>query len=511
MSSGRNPVFRSLTRALRTAQHHSRRDFIRTAAAAGAALFIPGRAAAEEKAAARKLSGPVVIIGGGMAGLTAALRLVQAGHEVEIYEGAPRLGGRMWTKRQFNAEGMFCELGGELVDTNHTALIALAKELGVGIQPLRDGEKGVDLYYIDGERYTDDDIIPAFAGFAKRIAADAEGLLNDKEEYTDKAKKLDAISLEQYFKDAGAGTAPWLIKALRIAYLCEYGVETDQQSALNFIDFIGTDTSKGFALFGESDEAHRIKGGNESLPEAVTAALKGKVRVFTGHELVEVAEKDSRLQFTFKHGSDTVVRGCAQAVCAIPFTVLRRVKGWDKLPLSGDKKRAIAEMTYGMNAKSMWGWNSRVWREAPIPGREVFCNGAVITSQSCQQVWETSRGQDGKAGILTNFMGGRTAKNYRRDPQSDARFLAEMAVLFPGLKDAHDGNRAVLPWPEVKWALGSYSAPGVGQYTWMYEAAAAPEMDGALIFAGEHTSLSAPGFMEGAVDSGERAAKELLG
>ena len=417
----------------------------------------------------------------------------------------------MWTKRQCNTEGMFCELGGELVGTNHSSLIVFAKELGVGIQPLRDGEKGVDLYCIDGERYTDDDIIPAFAGFAERITAYAEGLLNDKEEYTDKAKKLDAISLEQYFKDAGAGTPPWLIKALHIACLCEYGVETDQQSALNFIDFIGTDTSKGFALFGESDEAHRIKGGNESMPVALTAALKGKVGVCSGHELVEVAEKDSRLQFTFKHGSDTVVRGCAQAVCAIPFTVLRRVKGWNKLPLSADMMRAIAKMTYGMNAKSMWGWNSRVWREAPISGREVFCSGAVITTQSCRQVWETSRGQDGKAGILTSCMGDRTAKNYHRDPQSDARFLAEMTLLFPGLKDSHDGNRAVLPWPEVKWALGSYSAPGVGQYTWMYEATAAPEMGGALIFADEHTSLSVPGSMDGAVDSGERAAKELPG
>jgi hypothetical protein len=59
MSSGRNPVFRFLTRALRTAQHHSRRDFVSTAAAAGAALLIPGRVVAEEKAAVRKLSGPV--------------------------------------------------------------------------------------------------------------------------------------------------------------------------------------------------------------------------------------------------------------------------------------------------------------------------------------------------------------------------------------------------------------------------------------------------------------------
>jgi monoamine oxidase len=58
---------------------------------------------------------------------------------------------------------------------------------------------------------------------------------------------------------------------------------------------------------------------------------------------------------------------------------------------------------------------------------------------------------------------------------------------------------------------GSYSSPLVGQYTWVYGAAATPELDGRLIFAGEHTSAESPGFMNGGVESGNRAVKELLG
>ncbi|MEZ0386948.1 MAG: FAD-dependent oxidoreductase, partial [Verrucomicrobium sp.] len=51
----------------------------------------------------------------------------------------------------------------------------------------------------------------------------------------------------------------------------------------------------------------------------------------------------------------------------------------------------------------------------------------------------------------------------------------------------------------------------VGQYTWMYGAAASPELDGKLVFAGEHTSFESPGYMNGGVESGNRAANELLG
>jgi monoamine oxidase len=417
----------------------------------------------------------------------------------------------MYTKRGFNADGMFCELGGELVDSNHTALIKLAKELHVGIQPLRKGDKGVDLYYINNHRYTDADLVPAFSSLAQHITADAAGLRDEKEAYTAKAKKLDATSLHTWLAGAGAKTDPWLVKALEIAYLCEYGLETNRQSALNLIDFINPDTSKGFEMFGDSDEAHRIANGNESLPLAVRAAIERKVQVNTAHVLTAIGMDGSGLKVTFQTGNGVISKSYGHVVCAIPFTTLRRVQGWEHLPLTHGKKRVIRELTYGMNAKSMWGWKSRAWRDALIPGHDAFSNGAVVSSQGYQQVWETSRGQKGSAGILTNFMGGNTAAHYNQSKANDAAFLAEITTTFPQLKGLHDGNRAVMNWPKMKWTLGSYSATGVGQYTWMYDAAAESAMDGALLFAGEHTSMESGGFMNGGVDSGERAAKELLG
>jgi monoamine oxidase len=509
MSAGRVPLFRALTGVLRRAKEMSRRDFLKTGAGTGAAIALSG--CATTVPGGSSVRGSVAVVGAGMAGLTAAYRLMKAGVDVQLYEASHRTGGRMWTKRNFNRDGMFCELGGELVDSNHTALIKLAKELGVEIQPLRKGETGVDLYYINGERYTDADLVPAYAGLARRIAADADGLWDEREAPTERAKRLDARSLRSYLAEAGADTAPWLVKALEIAYLCEFGLETNRQSALNLIDFIGTDTHEGFEMFGDSDEAHRVAGGNESLPEAVRRAIDGRAAVHTSHVLTAIAMDGDRLKLSFQSGPQSVVRSYEHVICAIPFTLLRGVGGWEQLPLSPGKKRAIREMTYGMNVKSMWGWQSRAWRAAPLPGKAVVSNGAVISTQGYQQVWETSRGQKGSSGILTNFLGGDSAVGFRQSKESDARFLAEIADVFPALRGTHDGSRAVLNWPKMKWARGSYSAPGVGQYTWMGEAAAASELGGALLFAGEHTSLDSAGFMNGAVDSGERAAGELLG
>lgn len=85
----------------------------------------------------------VVILGAGTAGLTAAYRLKQAGVSSTLYEGSYRVGGRMFTQRNFS-DGMFCELGGELVDTDHEGLTQLCQELGLPLQDLRKDSEGLE-------------------------------------------------------------------------------------------------------------------------------------------------------------------------------------------------------------------------------------------------------------------------------------------------------------------------------------------------------------------------------
>ncbi|HYF37186.1 MAG TPA: FAD-dependent oxidoreductase [Prosthecobacter sp.] len=509
MSAGRTPLFRNVMRALKkaTPATHTRRDFFRMSTGAVLAGAL-GLRAQDAATAARKIEGPVAIVGGGISGLTAAYRLMKAGVEVHLYEAQARFGGRMWTKRDFNKDGMFVELGGELVDTNHTDLLELAKELGVEIQPLREGEQGIDFYHFGGKLYTDKDVIPAFEPIAKRIAADVEGIYDDKEEFTDKARSFDNISLKDYLKTIGSGTERWVTQLLEVAYVPEYGVDAERQSALNLIDFINPDTSEGFEVFGESDEAFRVQGGNDTLPTAVHRAIAGKVKLHSGHRLAQISEEGDKFKLVFSTDRKGVVASYANVILTVPFTILRGIDGVMDLKLSDDKKRAIKEMGYGTNLKVMYGFTEKLWRK-PAEGRDFICNGSVYADKSFQTVWETSRGQSGESGIITNFMGGSPGAQYGVE-QID-KFIAELDTIFPGLKAKADGNKTMLNWPSMKTMRGSYSCPLVGQYTWVYEAAAAPEYEGRLIFGGEHTSSESPGFMNGGVETGNRAAKEMLG
>lgn len=527
--SGRTPLFRQLTLALRRAHwlnRHpaqrtaffeaqeaystSRRDFIRLAGAAGISLAASGlgaRAWAREVEPARTGESPVIIVGAGTAGLTTAYRLMKAGVPCEIYEGSERTGGRMLTKYDFNSDGMFCELGGELVDSDHEDLITLAGELGLEIQELKGEDKGKDLYFFNGKHYTDEQLIPAFEPFAKKLAADVEGIYDDKEELiTEKAAKFDKMNLADYLQTTGRGVDKWVVDMLRVAYVIEYGRDADEQSALNLVNFLEADTSEGFKLFGDSDESKRIAGGSSSLPNALVKALEGKVKIHFGHRLVKVSGSAAGMALTFSApgGSKKVTAG--RAVCAIPFTMLRNVEGVSDLPISPEKKKSISTLGYGTNAKVMLGFTERWWRN-PAAGLPGESNGSIVTDLPLQCLWETSRGQKGNSGILTNYIGGSPAKQFTNDRFD--KIAEELNKIFPGIKGKADGKRAMMNWPEYKWVRGSYVCPLVGQYLTL-DAAATPELDGRLIFAGEHTSGDYSGYMNGAVESGNRAAKELL-
>jgi monoamine oxidase len=208
----------------------------------------------------------IAIVGGGVAGLTAAYRLSAAGQRVTIYEASDRLGGRMFTRRDFNEDGQFCELGGELVDTNHTALRTLAGELGVEIQRVAP-ENGEEFYHFDGRLRTQRDMIDpasgrgAYAQLAPRIAQDQNGLLDAEENWTQLARDLDAVSLRDYLTRVSNLAPAWAIELLDVAYRGEYGIPTSDQSALNLVDFIGTETEHGFHIFGDATKPSASPAG----------------------------------------------------------------------------------------------------------------------------------------------------------------------------------------------------------------------------------------------------------
>ncbi len=511
-----NPQHGTVFFEAREGSRVSRRDFVRMIGAAGiltaaesiAPRLTRGSTTFAPHSISSSSSDPVAIIGAGVAGLTTAYCLLKAGVPCEIFEASERTGGRMLTKYDFNKDGMFCELGGELVDTNHTDLIALAAEFGVEIQELKGEDKGADLYFFGGKHYSDQQLIPLFQPFAKKLAADYKGIYDADQTFTGKAHTFDRMSLAAYLNETGRGVEKWVVDMLGVAYTIEYGRELHEQSALNLIAYLNADTSEGFKLFGDSDESKRIKGGSSSLPNALLKALAGKVRIHKAHRLAKIGETGPRISLSFETDGGTKSVKFSRVVCTLPFTMLRLVQGVKALPLSREKQRAIAQFGYGNNAKVMHGFTERWWRN-PALKLPAPSNGSIFTDLPLQCTWETSRRQAGKSGILTNFLGGDAATR-QLTAESLSKFRHELNRVFPGVIEKFDGRRAVMNWPKYQFTRGSYSCPLVGQYTTMLKANSEPELDGRLIFAGEHTSAEFSGFMNGAVQSGNRAAREIL-
>lgn len=492
----RTPLFKALKRAMLQSgaagpRALSRRSFLALAAAA---------AACQPRA-----RGDIAIVGGGTAGLTAAYRLQAAGRNVTLYEASDRLGGRMFTRRDFNEDGQFCELGGELVDTNHEALRTLAAELGVEIQRVAP-EGGQEFYHVNGRFYAQGNMIGAdgqgaFARLAPRIAEDQAKLLDAEENWTDHARALDQTPLADYLRQLSNRAPPWAMEVLDIAYRGEFGLETKDQSALNLIDFISTETSHGFHVFGESDEAFRIAGGSSSLPDALATRI-GEAPRRMRHALTAIARSDTGVRLSFDAPEGRVEREHAQVILALPFTKLRQVTGVDTLGLGEEQVRAIRELGYGDNSKLMVSTTSRPWTTQPWPVPSV----GAFYSDHFQLAWETSRGQAGERGIITNFLQG------QHDRAIALRTLRQgLNGYSRSMRDALDDEKtAFMVWPQHPFTLGSYGAARVGQYTTLLENTATPSSDGRIHFAGEHTSVDFLGFMNGAVESGERVAAELI-
>jgi monoamine oxidase len=519
----RTPLFRALRRSMRLAQgaraagHSpeealqrwreaavSRRAFLKASAAAAAGAALEGCAArSAHTGGAPGRPGEVVVVGAGIAGLTAAHRLDQAGIPVRIFEAQNRTGGRMLSLRGHFPDGQVVELGGELIDTGHERVRALCGELGIALDDLAQVDEGVarDTWFFGGQQRTEAEIVEAFAPIAARIEADLALLRGETVTYREPngAEALDRLSIEQWLDRAGV--TGWVRSLLKVAYTAEYGLEIGRQSALNLLMMIDAKPDS-FRIYGESDERYHVRGGNDLVVGALARRLQDRIETNTALEAVS-RRADGLLRLSLRRGGASRVVDAGHVVLALPFTLLREVRLDVEVPPV--KRKAIAELGYGTNAKLMVGFADRVWRTTHRT------NGSVTTDLSFQSSWETSRAQAGASGVLTNFTGGdhgvALGQGSAKD-QADA-FVRDLEKIFAGAAAARAGMTEVrFHWPSHPWTRGSYASYLVGQWTTI--AGAEAEAVGPLRFAGEHCSLAAQGFMEGGCETGEAAAQAVL-
>jgi len=479
----------------------SRREFL---GVAGATLAAASPAIAAVKAA----SAPrIAIVGGGLAGLACADRLQAKGYSAIVYDAASRLGGRCFTNRTL-VPGMACENGGELIDTGHKTMLGYANEFGLRLESyIR--KAGEETFWFQGRRWSEEEVVDHFREVVANMQPDLHAISGSATfaDHTPADVAFDNTDLATYFATRTAGV-PVIGAILNEAFLAEYGLETWQQSTLNFLGFMRLNRQSKFEPFGVSDERYHLRDGNDGIIQGLAQKLRGPI--VKNANLTRLARSSGRFALYF-NGSSSPEQADV-VVLAIPFSVLRYVTLDPSLGLSADKRRAIATLGYGTNAKTMVAFAGRPWEE--LHGAN---GGAYSDLANLQTTWESNRARSTQFGIITDYASGDRGAALRVNQlQSQVGdFLADYDVVFPGTlaRAVQSGGKYVAHiehWPSNPLSRGSYTCYMPGQFTSL--AGLEGTASGLIKFAGEHADsfYSWQGFMEGACLSGVRAANEVL-
>jgi len=468
----------------------SRRAFLGATAATASAV-----------AGAAQGSQRVVIVGAGLAGLTCAYRLNQQGIVADLYDASSRAGGRCWTLRGAFDESQIVERGGELIDQGHTAIRQLCQQLGLNLDNLLAAEPNGSepFYYFDGAPYTYKEAVADLKSIWKKLHADlgAAGYPTTYYQSTTRGRELDRMSIIDWLNESVAGGAGSRFgQLLDVAYNIEYGEECSAQSSLNLLYLLGYAGPGQVRLFGPSNEKYHVRGGNDLIVERLSAPIAGRIR--SGYAMTSIRrDLSGSYSLQFRNGSKKETVVADRVVLALPFSILRTLdySGAGFRPL---KVTAIQEQGMGANAKLHLQFRTRHWSG-------LGNNGDTYSDTGYQATWEVTRGQAGAAGILVNYTGGDVAR--AAGGTSPQTVLSRMEPVLPGLSAKWNAKWQLQDWPSYPLTRGSYSYWKVGQYTKFVGVEG--EVEGGCHFCGEHTSLDSQGYLNGAVETGERAAAEV--
>lgn len=435
-----------------------------------------------------KTTADVIIIGAGLAGLHAASLIDRAGYRAIILEGNNRTGGRLHTLDDLPGNP---DAGGIQVGTGYQRFHAIADRLGVERYVTAASPRGY-LYNIGGQSLTADQWPTSprnvLASAEKSISPDGlffsylaglPQLENVGDWTTAETQRLDA-SLHQYLSAQGASA-----EALRLMEANFNGNSLDGQSALHM--------ARSLAIFraGGSGPTRYVRGGSQRMTDAMTSAIRSEI--ILNSRVIAIEEEDGGVGITLADGRQY---GARQVITTTPFSVLRTIRLKAVLPMA--VRQAVAELPYTRASfaylladEPFWkqdGLPETIWSDDPLLGR-VFVLG---DSPPMLKVWTNGAGADLVDSMDAEAVG--------------AAMIARIEKARPSAKGKLEFLRFV-SWQKNPFARGIYHHIGTGQgsalaKTISYEGAR-------LHFAGEHMAREASG-MEGALESGERAALQAL-
>ncbi len=431
----------------------------------------------------------VLVAGAGLAGLAAARDLIARGATVTVIDVRDRVGGRVWTIREGFAEGQHAEAGGDMIDEEQHEIRDLATELGLKLTRILKSGFGY--------------VRPDQAGRAKIVERNAQRgwerladqLRDVTRPYHLAERRWDSpITAELARRPVSA----WLdqVKAdaeLRATATGLRGFFLADPDELSLIALVDQFAESGAPARGGM---YRIEGGNDRLTAALAEPLGDRLHLNT--DVVALSHRGKVVRVSVKNNRALAQINCDYAILALPATLLRRMPITPALP--AQQHEAIVRLKYGRATRTLLQFSKRFWRAAGRP--KAF--GSPLPFGA---VWDGNEEQRGRAGILSLLAGGGASDATQGIvAKHGARGLTD-ALDWLGSKDSELITSRQIVWEQDPHARGGYAYfdPGFDPSlrAWLSRPA------GRLFFAGEHTSVRWQGYMNGAVESGRRAAAEV--
>jgi len=441
----------------------------------------------------------VAIVGAGLSGLSAARKLVDAGVSVVVLEARDRVGGR--TLSHATAHGDRVELGAQWLGPTQDRMLKLVKELG--LSTFAQHNEGKKVLVLGNMVSTYKTSIPTLSMVGavdlgvtiQRIESLVKEVPLDNPLRAAKAAEWDGITVESWKRKnvKTQGAKALLDTAVRAIF----AAEPAEISLLFFLYYL----RHGGGLLRMSEikngaQETRLAEGYQEVSTRLAVKLGDRVRL---NVAVRRIEQDAT-GVTLSTDSGTV--RCERAIVAIPPVLAGRIDYEPAMPASRDMLTQRTPM--GSVIKCVAMYETPFWRKAGYSGEAIADRGAV------KLVFDDSS-RDGTRGALVGFMMGKDAKHYSGQGMKARRDSAvESFVRFFGPQASSPIDYIDHDWPAERWSRGGYSAV-LGPGVLSAHAAALRAPVGRLHWAGTETARVWMGYMEGAVEAGERAADEVVG
>ena len=428
----------------------------------------------------------VVVAGGGLAGLAAARDLEADGASVSVIEARDRVGGRVHTLRDGFASRQHAEAGADLIESEQNHVLELAGALGLETAPIL--KSGWGFYGNDARGRRRIHSAPqTFEQAAKHLEQEITDYKLAEERWESAVSRaIGRTSVAEWLNAVGADERLVSgVRGLRGFFLAD----PEDLSLLVLVDQFASGNTPGVG------KMFRIRGGNDRLPRAIASSLSGRLRLNT--VLRKVLQRKSGLVVTVEESGARRQMPADYLVAALPASTLKDVRFEPGLP--DDQRRAISQLRYGPATRMVLQFAKPYWRRR---GRRR----AYGTDLPIGAVWDGSEDQRASPAILLLLAGGRASNELQEivSVEGDRGVLERLAWLG---KPARLLASRVVTWEHDSWAHGGYAIfdPQFDPVlrSWLSRPA------GRIVFAGEHTSNAWQGYMNGAIESGKRAAAEI--